>query len=151
MTARGVWPLPEGLRVDEDGTWKVGEQQVLHPPTLRYIKQHLVFEPDGVFVEDAGRRVAVEVLGPAFVAVSLVLDPARGEAHAVLDDGSDEPVTDESLGMNEVTGRFECVVRSGKARAVLSRGAHQTLIENVEDRGGRFVLQVGDRALSIRA
>src|SRR5215208_5863866 len=38
------WQIPEGLRVLPDGSWRVGELQVLHPPTLRYLKAHLVEE-----------------------------------------------------------------------------------------------------------
>jgi hypothetical protein len=145
-----TWTIPEGLRVEADGTWRVGELQVIHLPSLRYLKQHLEFEDGGVFVADAGRRMPVDVQGPPYAVTSLVLDVARGEARAVLDDGSDEPIADDALGMNEGTGRFECLVKRGRARAVLSRSAHQTLLSHVEDRGGRFVLRVGDRSISIR-
>ena len=149
MTNR-VWQIPEGLKVLEDGTWMVGDLQVIHPPSLRFFKQNLVFDETGAFVVNGPQRTRVQVGGPAYVVVSIVLDRTRNVAHAVLDDGSDEVVDDETIGMNEVTGRFECVVKGGHARAVLSRSAHQTLIEHVEDRGGTFALRVGDRAISIR-
>jgi hypothetical protein len=145
-----LWTIPEGLRVDEDGTWRVGDLQVIHPPSLRYMKQHLVFEDGGAFVVDAGRRMPIELAGPPYVVTSLVLDAAGGTARAVLDDGSDEAIEDDTLGMNERTGRFECLVRGGAARAVLSRSAHQILLDHVEDRGAAFVLQVGRRSISIR-
>jgi hypothetical protein len=150
MGARGVWTIPEGLKVELDGTWKVGDLQVIHPPSLRYLKQHLVFEPGGVFVVDGPQRMPVQVGGPPFQVVSLVLDTTRNRAVAVLDDGSDEVVEDDSIGMSQESGRFECTVRGGAARAVLSRSAHQTLLEHVEDGGGGFGLRVGDRIVSIR-
>jgi hypothetical protein len=150
MGARGVWTIPQGLRVEPDGTWKVGDLQVIHPPSLRYLKQHLVFEPAGVFVVDGPQRMPVQVDGPAFQVVSLVLDFTRNRAAVVLDDGRDETVDDDMIGMNRETGRFECTLRGGAARAVLSRAAHQTLLEHVEDEGGSFGLRVGDRILSIR-
>jgi hypothetical protein len=145
-----TWTIPEGLRVEPDGTWRVGDLPVIHPPSLRYLKQHLEFEDGNVWVADAGRRMPVQVAGPAFQVVTLVLDQERGGARAVLDDGTDEEIADEALGMNERTGRFECVVKKGRARAVLSRSAHQILLSHVEDRGGRFALRVGDRSISIR-
>lgn len=150
MVSRGLWTIPEGLRVEPDGTWKVGDLQVIHPPSLRYLKQHLVFEPDGVFVVDGAKRMPIRVDGPAFVVVSLVLDATRNRAVVVLDDGSDETVEDDAIGMGPGNGRFECTVRRGAARAILSRSAHQTLLEHVEDRGGSFALRVGDRLIPIR-
>jgi hypothetical protein len=53
--------------------------------------------------------------------------------------------------MNEETGRFECLVRGGRARALLSRAAHERLLEKVEEEAGRFFLEVGSRRLWIRA
>ena len=121
--------IPQGLKVMPDGSWRIGELQVIHPPTLRYLKSHLVFEDGGAFVADG----------------------ARGAARAVLDDGSEEPVRGESLGMDPQTGRFHCVVREGRAQAVLSRGAHQTLLAHAGQEGGQFFLQAGERRLPVRA
>jgi hypothetical protein len=146
-----VWRIPEGLRVLADGSWQVGGLPVVHDETLRYLKQHVVFEDASVFVVDGRQRVGVAVEGPLFVVTSLVLDQRGSEARAVLDDGSSETVGDGAVGMNEDTGRFECLVRGGRARALFSRAAHQSLLESVEERDGRFFLRVGDRRLSIRA
>jgi hypothetical protein len=68
----------------------------------------------------------------------------------VLDDGATEPVRDASLGMNEETGRFECLVRGGAFRARLSRGAHQMLLDNVVEEDGAFFLRVGPRRITLR-
>src|SRR5206468_2845446 len=111
------WQAPEGLRVHHDGTWRVGDAHVLHPPSLRYFKSHLVFEEEGAFIVDGDQRMKVDVEGPAYQVTSLVLDADKGEARVVLDDGTVETVTDDALGMNRETGRFESRVREGRATA----------------------------------
>jgi hypothetical protein len=133
-----------------DGSWRTGELPVVHDQSLLFFKQRLVFEDAGAFVVDGPRRMPVEVEGPAYAVVRLTLDAARGEARVVLDDGSEEVVVDDALGMNEQTGRFECAVRSGRARALFTRGAHQTLLEHAEQDQGRFFLRAGGRRIPIR-
>jgi hypothetical protein len=145
-----VWPIPEGLRVRPDGSWRVGDAHVLHPPTLRYLKSHLIGEEGGAFVVDGMQRMPVEVEGPAFEVTTLVLDEAGGTAAVVLDDGSTEDVLDGSLGMDAETGRFECRVRGGRFRARLSRGSHQMLLDNVVEEGSAFFLRVGPRRIILR-
>jgi len=144
------WQAPEGLRVYPDGSWRVGDVHVIHPPSLRYFKSHLVFEEGGAFIVDGDQRMKVDVKGPAFQVTSLVLDADQGEARVVLDDGTVESVADDALGMNRETGRFESRVREGRATALLARGPHQTLLEHVEEDKGRFFLHVGERRIAVR-
>lgn len=144
------WEPPEGLRVHSDGTWRVGDVHVIHPPSLRYFKSHLVFEDGGSFIVDGQQRMKVDVQGPAFEVTSLVLDTEKGEARVVLDDGTVEKVTDEALGMNRDTGRFEARVRRGRATALFARGPHQTLLEHMEEVKGRFFLRVGEGRIAVR-
>jgi hypothetical protein len=151
MAMSRLWEIPEGLTVGPDGSWRVGTLQVIHPPTLRYLKSHLVFESGGAFVVDGAQRMPVELGGPPFQVVSLVIESVRGATRAVLDDGSEESIREDSLGMDPQTGRFHCVVRDGHAQGVLSRAAHQTLLAHVRQEGGRFFLQAGDRLLPVRA
>jgi hypothetical protein len=146
-----LWRLPEGVRVLANGSWQVGGLPILHAASLRQLKSQLVFEADGAFVDDGHQRLAVQIEGPPFEVVALRLDMATGEARAALDDGSDETVEAESLSMNPDTGRFESKARGGRARAVFSRPAHQTLIDNLEQDGGTFFLRVGPRRIPIRA
>lgn len=134
----------------EDGSWLVGELHVVHPRSLRYLKSHLVFEESGAFVVDGPRRMPIVVEGPPFEVVALVLEPQAERARVVLDDGSEETVTDESLRMDAKTGRFVCSVRDGRSEALLSRTAHQALLEHVQDEGGRFALLVGRRRIPVR-
>jgi hypothetical protein len=147
---RRRWEIPEGLRVFPDGSWRVGELHVVHPRSLRYFKSHLVREAAGVFIVDGAQRMPLEVAGPAFQAMSLVLDLDREEARLVLDDGTVEVVGEGDLGMNRDSGRFEARVRRGDFTALLSRGPHQVLLEHVEEDGGRFFLRVGQRRIAVR-
>ena len=143
------WEIPQGLRVCPDGSWRVGEYHVIHPPSLRYFKAHLVTEAGATFIVDGAQRMPVEVQGPAFEVTSLVLDQQQGEARAVLDDGSVEKLDHDSVSMNHETGRFECRVRQGQFRATLGRGPHQALLEHLEEDAGRFFLRVGPRRIGV--
>ena len=147
---RRRWEIPEGLRVFPDGSWRVGELHVVHPQSLRYFKSHLVREKDGVFIVDGAQRMPLVVEGPAFQAISLVLDVERPEARLVLDDGTVEVVGEEDLGMNRDSGRFEALVRRGDFTALLARGPHQVLLQHLEEEGGRFFLRVGQRRIAVR-
>jgi hypothetical protein len=150
--SRLFWRIPEGLRILPDGSWQVGDLPVAHPRTLRYLKRHLVFDDGHAFVVDGRQRIAIEVGGPAFVVTRLLVDHEESRAQAELDDGSYEAVGDGAIGMDARTGRFECVVKEGQARALLSRVAHQWLLDNIEEEhGGRFTLRAGGARLAIRA
>ena len=150
MTSR--FSHPEGVRVLPDGAWRVGEFAIVHEPSLRFLKARLVFEEQGAFLVDGGQRLPVVVDGPAFGVTALEIDRERGEALVVLDDGSREPVRGDSLCADEKTGHVECLVRGGRARALLSRGAHQTFLAHVEqDEDGRFYLRAGLRRFAVRA
>lgn len=139
------WQVPEGVSVLPDGSWRVGGFPILHAPSLRLLKAHLVFDDEGAFIADGPNRLPVQIEGPAFEVVSLVLDAEKQEAQALPDDGSEETVTGATLTMNEETGRFECAARGGRARA-----AHQVLLDNVEERDGAFFLRVGARRIPVR-
>jgi hypothetical protein len=144
-----VWTLPEGVRVKPDGTWQVGDLPVSHEGTLRYLKTHLVFGEDGAALQAGPQRLSVTLEGPPFTVVRLVLDAAKGMVRVLLDDGTEEEVPDEGFRMDAGSGRFECRVRGGRARAVLGRGAHQTLLEHAEMDGSGFVLRAGARVLPV--
>src|SRR5512144_1742395 len=123
------WPIPQGVRVAPDGTWSVGEFRIVHAPSLRFLKERLVFEDAGAFLVQGERRLPVAVEGPAFEVTELRLLPDSGEALVVLDDGSVEVIGPDSLATDPRTGRAECAARGGRARAAFSRAAHQALLE----------------------
>jgi hypothetical protein len=143
------WQIPEGLRVRPDGSWRVGELPVAHERSLRFFKTHLVLEDGGAFIVDRDRRIPVVLEGPPLEATALVFDDSRGELRARFDDGTEEPVG-TALHMNEQTGRFECAARGGRTRAVLSRAAHEALLERVEQEGGSFFVRVGGSRVAVR-
>jgi hypothetical protein len=145
---RGFWKVPEGVRVTAEGSWTVGGLPIRHQPSLRVLKSQLRFEDEGAFLLDGKVRLPVQIEGPPFEVSSLRLDRRSGEARILLDDGSEEPLSE--VEMDRDTGRFVCRVRGGKARAVLSRAAHQTLLENVEQEGGHFYVAVGKSRLALR-
>jgi hypothetical protein len=144
------WEIPQGLRVCADGSWRVGEYHVIHPPSLRYFKSHLVTDNGDAYIVDGAQRMPVEIEGPPFQVVTLVLDRDKEEARAVLDDGSVEQLEDDALGMNRQTGRFECQVRQGRFRATLGRAPHQGLLDHMEEEAGHFFLRVGGRRIGVR-
>jgi hypothetical protein len=135
--------------VRPDGSWRVGELPVAHERSLRFFKAHLVLEDGGAFIVDRDRRIPVVLEGPPLEATTLVFDDARGELRARFDDGTEEPVG-TSLDMNAVTGRFEVAARGGRTRAVLSRAAHEALLERVEQENGTFYLLVGTTRVAVR-
>ncbi len=141
------WPIPEGVRVLKDGAWRVGGFPVVHPPSLRHLESRLVFEEDGAFVVDGNQRMPVAVEGPALEVLTVVLDHERGEARVLLDDDTEEELLEAHL--NWETGRFECPVRGGRARAVFSRAAHQLLLGRFTEEDGRFYLRVGTHRIPI--
>ncbi len=145
-----TWTIPEGLRVLPDGTWTVGELLVVHAETLRFLKAHLVVDEAGAAIVDGARRMPITLEGPPLAVSSLAVDRDAGALRALLDDGSEQLVVEDSIGMNAETGRFECAARGGSLRAVLSRSAHQTLLALVDEEDGTFFLQVGTRRIPIR-
>jgi hypothetical protein len=144
------WRIPEGVRVLPDGSWRVGGFPVIHAPSLRHLKTRLVFDETGAFIVDGSQRMPVTVEGPPFEVLSLVFDGAKDEVRALLDDGTEEVVTSASLSMNEDSGRFECLARAGRSRAVFSRAAHQNLLDNLAEENGQFFLRAGTRRIPIR-
>jgi hypothetical protein len=145
------WQIPEGVRVLPDGAWRVGGFPIIHTPSLRHLKTRLLFDEEGgAFIADGSQRMPVTVEGPPFEVLSLVLEGAKGEVHALLDDGTEEVVTASSLSMNEESGRFECLARGGRCRAVFSRAAHQSLLDNLAEEDGHFFIRVGSRRIPIR-
>jgi hypothetical protein len=142
--------IPEGLRVLPDGSWRTGELPVVHAESLRFFKTHLLFEDGRAFVVDGKKRMAITLDGPPFVVVKLVCDDARSVARLVLDDGTEQPVSDGSIGMDEETGRFQAAVHGGHAQALFDRTAHQQLLERAIERGGEFFLRVGEKRLALR-
>ena len=137
--------IPEGLRVLPDGSWRVGDEPVTHARRLRYFKERLVFEEGSAFVADGAARAAVSVEGPPFQVESIVLDAEKSEMRVRLDDGTEEALAEPVVAMKPDTGQFECVVKGGRTRAVLSDSAHLLLLDRLEEENGEFFVPFGAR------
>ncbi len=144
------YKIPEGLKVTPDGSWQTGDRPLVHQATLRYLKAQLRFEEEGAFIVDAKKRVPIEIEGPPFEVLAFELDEAASSAKLRLDDGSEEELGEETLEMNEESGRVECRVRQGRGRASLSRGADQTLLEHAVEEDGEFYFACGESRYLIR-
>ena len=144
------YKIPEGLKVAPDGSWQTGDQPVAHRATLRYLKAHLQFEDEGAFIVDGDKRVPIAIEGPPFEVLAFELDEAASSAKLRLDDGSEEELGEETLAMDEESGRFECRVRQGRGRALVSRAAQQTLLEHAVEVDGEFYLACGESRHMIR-
>jgi hypothetical protein len=128
----------------------VGGRPARHGATLRYLKAHLVPEGEGAAIVDGAQRMSIHLEGPPLQVVSLVVDARRGEVRAVVDDGLEELVKDDAIGMSKETGRFEFAARAGTVRALLSRSAHETLLAHAGEDAGAFHISAGERRISIR-
>jgi hypothetical protein len=137
--------IPEGLRVLPDGSWRVGEEPVTHARRLRYFKERLVFEAGSAFVADGAARATVKLEGPPFQVESIILDAEKSEMRVRLDDGTEEALGDAVIAMNPDTGQFECVVKGGMTRGVLSPSAHVALLDQLEEENGEFFVPFGAR------
>jgi hypothetical protein len=137
--------IPEGLRVLPDGSWRVGDEGLTHARRLRYFKERLVFENGAAYVVDGARRTPITVEGPPFQVESTVFDAEKSEMRVRLDDGSEETLVEPVIAMNPDTGQFECVVKQGQTRAVLSRAAHDALLDQLEEDAGEFFVPLGSR------
>ena len=104
-----------------------------------------MFEDGAVFVADGPRRMPVVVEGPPFQVESMTFDAERGEVRVRMDDGSEEALGEPVVAMNPETGQFQCVVKKGLTRAVLSRAAHDALLDQLEEDGGDFFVSLGPR------
>jgi len=96
-------------------------------------------------VVDGAQRMPVTVEGPPFQIETLVFDTDKGELRAQLDDGTEERLGEPTITMSRDTGHFECVVKEGLSRAVLSRAAHDGLLDRLEEDGGEFFVPLGPR------
>jgi hypothetical protein len=137
--------IPEGVRVLPDGSWRVGDEPISHPRRLRALKQRLAFEEGGAFLVHGATRVPLTLEGPPFQVDALVFDVDGGDVRVRLDDGTEESLMEAVIRMSPETGRFECSVKAGRTRAVLSSVAHDALLDAMEQEGGEFFVPLGVR------
>lgn len=142
-TDPSTWKLPR-LRIDRDGLWYHEDQEVTHEGILATLREGLLRDADGHYLQIGPVRVPVEV-DDAPLAVVRAEDDGDGLA-VILNDGSREPLRPETLrlGPGEVP---YATVKDGRFQARFSRAAAYQLMQRLEDDpdGGSVALVLGSR------
>ncbi len=89
------WTLPK-LRVDRHGDWYEGDVEITHPGILANLRSNLRRDAEGYYIQTRV-RIPVQVEDVPWVVTRVEV---RGDRlHAVLNDGSEEPVDPATLGL----------------------------------------------------
>ena len=142
-TDPSTWKLPR-LRIDRDGLWYHEDAEVTHEGILASLRDGLLRDADGHYLQIGPVRVPVEVDDAPLVVVRVEAD---GEGLAViLNDGSREALQPETLrlGSGEVP---YATVKEGRFQGRFSRAAAYQLLQRLEDdpESGRAALVLGPR------
>lgn len=140
--AGGSWPLP-ALRVDRNGDWFDGGQEITHPGILQNLRSTLRRDTAGYFIQTR-LRIPVVVEDVPFVVTRLT---RRGDTlDAVLNDGSETILDPGTLRMGPGDVPY-CTVKGGAFEARLSRAAAFQLLALAafDETSGRGVLRLGGR------
>lgn len=138
-----AWRLPE-LRIDADGEWFDGGQPITHPGILANLRGNLRRDAQGHYIQTRV-RIPVAVDDAPFVVVRI---ERRGDTlHAFLNDGTDEPVSPETLRVGAGDVPY-CAVKQGAFEARLARAAAYQLLSlaDYDAATGRGALRVGDKS-----
>src|SRR5437763_13433712 len=112
------WKLPD-LRIDVDGDWYDEGVQVTHAGIVKNLRENLRKDAEGYFIQTRV-RIPVKVDDAPFIVTRI---EQRGEAlHAVLNDGSEEPVDPGKIRLGRGDVPY-CSVKGGAFEARLSRAA----------------------------
>jgi len=139
------WTLPK-LRVDRHGDWYEGDVEITHPGILANLRSNLRRDAEGYYIQTRV-RIPVQVEDVPWVVTRVEV---RGDRlHAVLNDGSEEPVDPATLRLGEGNVPY-CAVKGGAFEARLSRPATFQLLALAEhDDRGVPVLRLGGRAIAL--
>lgn len=138
-----TWKLPR-LRIDRDGLWYHEDQEVTHEGILATLREGLLHDADGHYLQIGPVRVPVAVDDAPLVVIRA---EEEGDGLAViLNDGSREPLRPETvrLGPGEVP---YATVKDGRFQARFNRAAAYQLMQRLEDDpgSGGAVLVLGSR------
>jgi hypothetical protein len=124
------WKLPQ-LRIDRDGEWFDGDEQVTHPGVVKHLREKLSRDEQGYFIQTRV-RIPVEVADAPCVVVRL---ERRGDTlHATLSDGTEETIDPATLSIGEANVPY-CRVKDQRFEARLSRAAAFQLLALAEPDG----------------
>jgi len=138
-----TWKLPR-LRIDRDGGWLHEGEEVSHEGILASLRQGLLVDADGHFIQIGQVRIPVEVEDAPFAVVRFDAD---GDGFALwLNDESREALDPGSLRLRAGDVPY-CRVKGGRFEARFSRAAAWQLLQRVEAEspGGAPTLTVGGR------
>jgi hypothetical protein len=142
-----VWTLPD-LRVDVNGDWFDGDEQVTHPGVLANLRGSLRRDAGGYFIQTRV-RIPVRVEDTPFVVVRVQASGDR--LRAVLNDGAEEAA--DPAGLRIGRGDVPYVpVKGGAFEARLSRAAAFQLLTlaDYDEATGRGTLRLGGREYPLR-
>jgi len=142
-----TWKLPR-LRIDRDGLWYHDDVEVTHEGILATLRDGLLHDADGHYLQIGPVRVPVEVDDAPFV-VLRAEDEGDGLA-VILNDGSREPLRPETLrlGPGEVP---YATVKDGRFQARFNRAAAYQLLQRLAEDpvSGAAALILGARRWTI--
>lgn len=139
---RGAEPPAEvNLRVDVNGDWFDGDEQVTHPGILANLRGNLRKDAGGYFIQTRV-RIPVQVEDRPFVVVRI--EPAGDRLRAVLNDGTEETVDPATIRIGRGDVPY-CPVKGAEFEARLSRAAAFQLLALAEydEQTGRGALRLG--------
>jgi hypothetical protein len=148
----GPPPLrPFGLRLHHDGRWSHEGEPIRNRRLREHFDRSVRWLPEErkYVVTLQHFRGEIEVEEAAFFVRSF--DAASGRV--ALSDGSEEPLEPGSLSLSPIDGALLCRVKRVLApEGLLARfahGAHATLMQAVQEEGGRLVLRLAGRAAPV--
>jgi len=122
-----TWKLPE-LRIDSEGDWFDGDEQVTHPGILANLRGTLRKDADGYYIQTSV-RIPVKVDEAPFVIIRI--ERRADELHAYLNDGTDERVDPASIRLGEHDVPY-AAVKGGAFEARCNRAAAWQLLQIAE-------------------
>lgn len=146
-TPPSEWKLPD-LRIDLDGDWYDGGEQVTHPGVLANLRGNLRRDAEGYFIQTRV-RIPVRVDDVPFV---LVRVERRGDdLYGFLNDGTEEWLDPSTLRVGDENVPYATVKR-GAFEARFSRAGAWQLLQLAEhdEASGASVLRVRGGAWPLR-
>jgi hypothetical protein len=138
-----------GIRLDAEGQWWHDGERVTHPKIIDAWNRGIERDDSGRCIIRFGADwaviqvddVPIQVLGARLHGGGVVL---------ALSDGRSEPLDASTLHLSRA-GVLYCKVRSGTLPARFSRNAHFIVGEQLEEREGEFVLELGGETFTVRS
>ncbi len=129
----------ETIRIDRNGDWWYGEQQIVRSGLIRLFYRFLFKQEDGYFIVTPAERVRVEVEDAALLVVNMVEETPHCLT-LCLNDDTQIPLNRTHLPWIDARGILHVPVRNGLA-ARFSQACHVELgLRLTEDGPGRFLL-----------